>query len=166
MKRPADAARFWHWRMVARRNDMKNAHLVPAGDLSTSDPVASWTLHKRRVLVPFDFSDASRKALNVARTFVPDLGTPTGGTVSVIHVIVPPPITAIGIFWQGPFDEAQAVAEGLSALRKDLVESGAAGFDAIVRVSPHPAEEIVDFAERDQSDLIVISSHARKGFDR
>jgi nucleotide-binding universal stress UspA family protein len=132
----------------------------------TDDPVASWTLHKRRVLVPFDFSEASRKALNVARTFVPDLGTPTGGSISVIHVILPPPVTAIGLLWQGPFDEKQAVAEGLAALRKDLAESGAADFEAIVRVSPHAAEEIVDFAERDRSDLIVISSHARKGFDR
>lgn len=60
-----------------------------------SDPVVSWTLHKRQVLVPFDFSDASRKALSVARTFVPDLGTPTGGSFSVIHVIVPLPVTAI-----------------------------------------------------------------------
>lgn len=132
----------------------------------TDDPVASWTLHKRRVLVPFDFSDASRKALKVARTFVPDLGTPNGGSISVIHVIMPPPITSIGLLWQGPFDPEQAAAEGLEALRKELAESGAADFAAIVRVSPHPAEDIIEFAEHDRSDLIVISSHARKGFDR
>lgn len=132
----------------------------------TDDPVAAWTLHKRRVLVPFDFSDASRKALNVARTFVPDVGSPTGGSISVIHVITPPPVTAVGLLWQGPFDEKQATADGLTALRKDLVESGAAEFEAIVHVSPHAAEEIVDFAERERIELIVISSHARKGFDR
>jgi nucleotide-binding universal stress UspA family protein len=130
------------------------------------DPVASWTLHKRRVLVPFDFSDASREALSVARTFVPDRGTPTGGSIAVIHVIMPPPVTSIGLLWQGPFDEDQAAGQGLTALRKDLDESGAADVEAIVRVSPHPAEEIVDFAERDRTELIVISSHARKGFDR
>ena len=133
---------------------------------STNDPVASWTLHKRRVLVPFDFSDASRKALNVARTFVPNLGTPTGGSISVIHVIMPPPITSIGLLWQGPFDAEQAATQGLTALRKELAECGASDFEAIVRVSDHPAEEIVDFAEREQVELIVISSHARKGFDR
>ena len=32
---------------------------------NTTDPVAAWTLHKQRVLVPFDFSEASRKALLV-----------------------------------------------------------------------------------------------------
>lgn len=132
----------------------------------TEDPAVPWTLHKRRVLVPFDFSEASRKALDVARTFVPDLGTPTGGSISVIHVIVPPPVTAIGVFWQGPFDQEQAVAQGLGALRKELAECGAADFEAIVRVSPHPAEEIVDFAKREGTELIVIFSHARKGFDR
>ena len=31
---------------------------------TTHDPVADWTLHKQRVLVPFDFSEASRKAEN------------------------------------------------------------------------------------------------------
>jgi nucleotide-binding universal stress UspA family protein len=132
----------------------------------TDDPAASWTLHKRRVLVPFDFTDTSRKAWNVARTFVPDLGTPTGGSIAVIHVIVPPPITSLGLLLRGVFDEEEAVAEGLTALRKDLAESGAADFEAIVRVSQHPAEEIVEFAERDQTELIVIPSHSRKGFDR
>jgi nucleotide-binding universal stress UspA family protein len=132
----------------------------------TDDPAASWTLHKRRVLVPYDFSEASRKALNVARTFVPDLGTPTGGTISVLHVLVPPPVTSLGLLWQGPFDEEQAAAQGLVALRKELAECGAADFEAIVQVSPHPAEEIANFAERDRTELIVIPSHARKGFDR
>jgi nucleotide-binding universal stress UspA family protein len=141
----------------------------------TDDPVAAWTLHKRRVLVPFDFSEASRKALHVARTFVPDLGTATGGTISVIHVITPPPITAPGRLLRGPFDEERAIAQGFSALRQALLDAQAesagpdvhaAEFEAIVRVASNPAEEIVAFAERERTELIVISSHARKGFDR
>jgi nucleotide-binding universal stress UspA family protein len=138
------------------------------------DPVAAWTLHKRRVLVPFDFSEASRKALHVAQTFVPDVGTPTGGTICVIHVITPPPITAPGRLLRGPFDEERAIAQGFTALREALADaqSGPGGhaakaeFEAIVRVAPNPAEEIVAFAERERTELIVISSHARKGFDR
>jgi nucleotide-binding universal stress UspA family protein len=131
------------------------------------DPVAAWTLHKRRVLVPFDFSEASRKALHVARTFVPDLGTPTGGTISVIHVITPPPITAPGRLLRGPFDEERAIAQGFTALREALADAEAeVEFEAIVRVASNPAEEIVAVAERERTELIVISSHARKGFDR
>jgi nucleotide-binding universal stress UspA family protein len=140
---------------------------------SSDDPVASWTLHKRRVLVPFDFSEASRKALHVARTFVPDVGSPTGGTISVIHVITPPPITAPGRLLRGPFDEERAIAQGFTALREALADAqtqsgpgGQAEFEAIVRVAANPAEEIVSFAERERTELIVISSHARKGFDR
>lgn len=134
---------------------------------STDDPVAAWTLHKRRVLVPFDFSEASRKALHVARTFVPDIGTSTGSTISVIHVITPPPITAPGRLLRGPFDEERAIAQGFTALREALADAGdSAEFEAIVRVAANPAEEIVAFAERERTELIVISSHARKGFDR
>jgi nucleotide-binding universal stress UspA family protein len=133
---------------------------------NTDDPVAAWTLHKRRVLVPFDFSEASRKALHVARTFVPDLGTPTGGTISVIHVITPPPITAPGRLLRGPFDEERAIAQGFTALRQALADAQETEFEAIVRVASNPAEEIVAFAERERTELILISSHARKGFDR
>ena len=135
-------------------------------DPSSSDPVAAWQLHKRTVLVPFDFSEASRKALHVARSFVPRLGEPGEGTVSVLHVITPPPLTAPGRLLRGPFDEERAIAQGFSALRESLSDAGVEAFEPHVRVNSDPAEEIVDFATREQTELIVISSHARKGFDR
>ena len=130
------------------------------------DPVTAWTLRKRRVLVPFDFSEASRKALKVAGTFVPDAGGPEGGAVSVIHVIIPPPMTAPGRLLRGPFDEERAIAKGFSALREALHDAELPGFEPCVRVAPNPAEEIVAFAERESTELIVISSHARRGLDR
>lgn len=130
------------------------------------DPVAAWTLHKRRVLVPFDFSEASRKALQVAQSFVPPDSGPDGGVVSVIHVIIPPPMTAPGRLLRGPFDEERAIAQGFSALREALRDAELPAFEPCVRVAPNPAEEIVAFAERESTELIVISSHARRGFDR
>lgn len=133
---------------------------------NTVDPVADWTLHKQRVLVPFDFSEASRKALEVARSFVPDLSGQNGASVCVIHVIVPPPITAPGRLLRGPFDEERAIAQGFSALREALNDAGLPEFEPHVRVAANPAEEIVAFAEREQTELIIISSHARTGFDR
>jgi nucleotide-binding universal stress UspA family protein len=131
-----------------------------------SDPVAAWTLHKQRVLVPFDFSEASRKALQVARSFVPQLAGQHGGTVSVLHVITPPPLTAPGRLLRGPFDEERAIAHGFGALREALADASAPEFEPHVRVASNPAEEIVAFAEREQTELIIISSHARTGFDR
>ncbi|EDM77185.1 universal stress protein [Plesiocystis pacifica SIR-1] len=122
----------------------------------------SWQLHKRSVLVPFDFSAASRKALAVARSFVPD---PAQGSVSVIHVITPPPVTAPGRLLRGPFDEERAIAQGFSQLREALTDAGYPEFEPHVRVASNPAEEIVRFAEQ-RTELIVISSHARQGFDR
>jgi nucleotide-binding universal stress UspA family protein len=130
------------------------------------DPVGDWTLHKQRVLVPFDFSEASRKALQVARSFVS--GSPSGdnGSVAVVHVITPPPITAPGRLLRGPFDEERAIAQGFAALREALSDDGVPEFEAHVRVASNPAEEIVEFAERELTELIIISSHARTGFDR
>jgi nucleotide-binding universal stress UspA family protein len=132
----------------------------------TLDPVADWGLHKRSVLVPFDFSDASRKALAVARTFVPDVGQPGGGNVIVVHVISPPPVTAPGRLLRGPFDEERAVAQSFAALREALQDAGVPEFSPHVRVASNPAETIVEFAAAEAVELIVISSHARRGFDR
>lgn len=133
---------------------------------TTPDPIAAWTLHKQRVLVPFDFSEASRRALEVARSFVPNVAGSDGGSVSVIHVITPPPITAPGRLLRGPFDEERAIAHGFSALREALNDAGVPEFEPHVRVASNPAEEIVNFAEREATELIIISSHARTGFDR
>lgn len=133
---------------------------------NSTDPVAEWTLHKRSVLVPFDFSEASRKALGVARSFVPDVGQPGGGTICVVHVISPPPVTAPGRLLRGPFDEERAVAQGFNALREALQDAGAPEFSAHVRVASNPAETIVEFASTESVELIIISSHARRGFDR
>ena len=135
-------------------------------EVAKSDPVAAWTLQKRKVVVPFDFSAASRKALAVARTFVPDAAMPDGGSVFVVHVIVPPPITAPGRLLRGPFDEERAIAQGFTALREALADAGAQDFEAIVKVGSNPAEELVAFAGAEDAELIVISSHAREGFDR
>jgi nucleotide-binding universal stress UspA family protein len=132
----------------------------------TFDPVAEWSLPKRKVLVPFDFSEASRKALDVARTFVPELGSAEGAEVLVVHVITPPPITAPGRLLRGPFDEERAIAQGFTALREALQDAGATEFSPHVRVASNPAEAIVEFATTESVELIIISSHARRGFDR
>lgn len=133
---------------------------------STTDPVADWTLQKQRILVPFDFSEVSRKALKVARSFVSDRAGPNSGTVSVIHVITPPPLSAPGRLLRGPFDEERAIAQGFTSLREALSDAGLPEFEPHVRVASNPAEEIVAFAERERTELIIISSHARTGFDR
>ena len=120
----------------------------------------TWTLSKRSVLVPYDFSEAAKVALDVARTFVagPE-------RVAVLHVILPPPITAPGRLVRGPFDEEQATTEGFSALRQALADRDCAKMEPHVKVG-HAAEEIVDFAATMRVELIVIPSNQRKGLDR
>jgi nucleotide-binding universal stress UspA family protein len=91
---------------------------------------------------------------------------PDGGTVSVIHVISPPPMTAPGRLLRGPFDEERAIAQGFTALREALADAGVPMFEPRVHVGSNAAEQIVELATRERSELIVISSHARRGFDR
>lgn len=119
-----------------------------------------WKIPKNSVLVPYDFSDAARDALQVAATFVEE-----SNAVSVLHVVVPPPITAPGRLVRGPFDEEEAIGHGFKALTQALDDEGHPSMEAHVRVG-HPAETIVDYALAMRAELIVIPSNQRKGLDR
>jgi len=119
----------------------------------------SWNAKKRAVLVPFDFSEASKGALEVARGFVE-----RASSVSVLHVVSPPLPTTPGIVW-GTYDEEELKARALRSLREALVAAGCADFDAHVAMG-RPAEEIAELARDEATELIVIPSHSRRGMER
>ncbi len=119
----------------------------------------SWTAKKRSVLVPFDFSEASKEALQVAGTFVDD-----PSHVSVLHVVAPPLPTTPGIVW-GSFDEEDLKARAFESLRQALSDAGCGGFEGHVAVG-RAADEIVELARGEGTELIVIPSHSRRGVER
>lgn len=118
-----------------------------------------WQATKRSVLVPFDFSEAAKAALEVARGFVDE-----PSHVSVLHVVSPPLPTTPGIVW-GSFDEEDLKARAHESLRQALADAGCSDFEAQVALG-RAADEIVELARDEGTELIVIPSHSRHGMER
>jgi len=126
-------------------------------------PLSSGTMEKalpafqiKKILVPVDFSDCSKKALQYA---IP-LARQFGAELTLLHVVQPyPPMPEMG-----PVDveTIQDAHEQLATFRGavgDVVPS-----NTIVRTgSAHV--EIIDAAKEFDIDLIVLSTHGRTGLE-
>ncbi|HEU0079035.1 MAG TPA: universal stress protein [Longimicrobiaceae bacterium] len=123
----------------------------------------------RRVLVPLDLSRAARPALELALRWSHALGYRGAGPgrrtdVVVLHV-VPRPAGVHDL----PFERAE-VEPGLNAeLEAVLGPAGAPPTLAVreeVLWGGRPADEIVEFAEREWMDLVVIATHGHGALAR
>lgn len=116
-------------------------------------------LPKPSVLVPVDFSEASKEAVDLGLQLVD-----TPGHLHVIHVspsILP---TEIGYVWE-TFDEKQFLEAAEDALRKWLADAKYQDVDLLIKMG-NPGYEIVNHAQDVLADLIVIPSHGRTGLKR
>lgn len=114
-----------------------------------------------RILVPTDFSECSAAALDYAVA----LAKPLNADLILAHVIEPFPYSVIeGLtfvdYGARLTSETQALLDILS--RKPLKEKLSV---ATHLTSGMPFREIIDLAERENADLIVIGTHGRTGFD-
>ncbi len=106
----------------------------------------------QRILVPVDLTQKNAHAVKTAR----DLAAESGGTVTLLHVI-----EALYL----PFEELEGFYARLEEKARRAMEEMAeplqeAGLSFARRVSyGRRAEEIVDFAAEEDSDLIILSSH-------
>ena len=118
----------------------------------------SWTARKT-VVVPVDFSEASIKAVDVARNFVQDVSQ-----IHVIHVArdlnpVDPAILLGNV----------NVSDRRERLRESLEQRFAREEDRGINIRlelGNPGLEIVLYASRIGADLIVMPSHGRTGISR
>jgi universal stress protein A len=113
-----------------------------------------------RILVPYDFSEGARIALDHAI----EHARQTGGWLTLLHLIHIPYLGSGFGPGEGLAVEGRLVAE-LSAQLTDIadeVNRGGVDCTSIVRVG-HPASEIVDFARRENTDLIIMGTHGRTG---
>ncbi len=117
------------------------------------------SIRLKKVLVPVDFSECSRKALQYAVA----LARQFGASVSLIHVV--------GLNYGGEFGAIDIaaieteMATSATAQLKTMLEKEVPGdlrADAMVRIGP-PATTIVDSAREHGTDLIVISTHGYRG---
>ena len=114
----------------------------------------------KRILVPIDFSECSRKALLYALPFARD----HQAAITLLYVVPP----AYGASEFGEIDYAQLEASMKDGGQKELnklaaeLAVGEVAVDTLVRVGS-PAGEVVETARRPPADLIVISTHGRTG---
>jgi len=121
----------------------------------------------KRILVPMDGSEQSTDALEYVLDEYP------GASVTLLHVIDPieagyggqaSPVPGYSEEW---YEESEAAAEDLFAEARETVE--AVGFDGtvddVVELG-RPARVIVDYAEEEGFDHIVMGSHGRSGVTR
>jgi nucleotide-binding universal stress UspA family protein len=126
--------------------------------IAAEECVRMWTIE--RILCPVDLSDPSRRALNYAVS----LAREHGASVHAVHVVDMG--SWIGITEGGP---AHLVAETETRLREQFDEwlSGEADGAASSEVVHGPVVAgILDVARERRSDLIVIGTHGRSGFER
>lgn len=117
--------------------------------------------HPTRILCPIDFSPAARAALDVAAT----LASRFDASIDVLHVWSPPVVVT--------FDAALVPsAEGMTAYVESLHANLDGALANVARprrfvrrhlVQGTPAEEILEFAERERSELVVMGTHGRTG---
>lgn len=114
----------------------------------------------KKILVPVDFSDCSKKALQYA---IP-LARQHGAVLTLLHVV--PPAYSAGEY--GGIDYAQLEASMRVSGDKELARlvaeevRGEVSADSMVRVGP-PVLEIIETAKTLPADVIVISTHGRTG---
>ena len=111
------------------------------------------------VIVPWDFSDESKKALEKAIDLVqsPD-------QITVVHITPYPPATEYSVIW-GTYNEDQIRHNLIKSFHKEMPGEL---YDKLKFTSlfGDPGSGIVKLAKDLQAGLIIISSHGRTGIPR
>lgn len=120
-----------------------------------------------RILVPVEYSEHCRRALEVAGAWAERLGA----SLDVIHVWDHPPLVPQDVQVEHPSGDKRSLfelmAENAEREMKEFLAT--VSLPAGVTVTHHlesgePASAILDAAERGAAELIVISTHGRRGF--
>lgn len=119
-----------------------------------------------KIVLPTDFSDASYAALEPAVT----LAKHFSAKILIVNVVSPIPVI--------PSANA-AAAFHVPGLIKDMLEAAEKALQDVVRermpsdvrvqhrvIQGRPAEEIINVADKEGADLIVISTHGESGLQR
>lgn len=117
----------------------------------------------RRILVPFDFSEHSKCALDYACAFAERFGSELH-LLNVVHEYYPIVPEAGVIPPEADFDR-ERVAAAVEATLKKYPPAGTHSTSHVVRhvCVGQPFVEIIRYAREQECDLIVIGSHGRTG---
>ncbi|MCU1276655.1 MAG: universal stress family protein [bacterium] len=136
---------------------------------STARPPVGRLPAIEKILVPVDFSDTSRRALDLAATFAKAFGA----RVELLHVWAPPQMVPLPLVIMTSAAEQPMTLEELArsttcTQMEELVEPlRKQGISARARVAVgSPAYEVVELATVGHFDLIVMGTHGRGGLAR
>ncbi|MCA9506368.1 MAG: universal stress protein [Sandaracinaceae bacterium] len=119
----------------------------------------------RRILVPIDFSELSEVAVRTAAGFA----RREGARLRLVHAVrlpffhttydinIPPSV------WEGMAERARTRLEGT---RDELDDAGLPGVELVVSDALQPAELVASEAAKFEADLVVLSTHGRRGLRR
>jgi universal stress protein A len=120
------------------------------------------TMEIRRILAPTDFSELSKQGLQSAL----ELAEAFGAKLLLLYVVEPPPYPVEGIV---PSHLGATMLDDLERqatndLAQMLSETQASNMDVARRVVVGiPYRKIIDVAEEEKIDLIVMTTHGRTG---
>lgn len=111
-----------------------------------------------RILVPTDFSGPSREATDYAV----DLARACGASIDLIHVMLDPVVYPPAMAGYTPLtrNEMEEYSEQALANWIDPAKAGGLHVERHWRHG-HPVTEILDFARKHKSDIIVMGTHGR-----
>ena len=117
----------------------------------------------RHILAPTDFSEYSKKAVASAL----ELAKKFGAKLTILHVVEPPPYPVEG--YVPPSVSATFLEDLERQATQDLAqfvpEAEASGLEAVRLVAVGtPYRKIIETAEAEQVDLIVMATAGRTGF--
>lgn len=117
----------------------------------------------KRILVPTDGSDITRKATDTAV----QLARTLGAEICALSVKDPYPYSAMSEIQptlpQEFFDAQERMASRNVARVKEACEAAGVAFTGVTVESPSAFEAIIDQARSQECDLIVMASHGRRG---
>ncbi len=116
----------------------------------------SW-LPRKRVIVPYDFSEESLGAVKLGRQLVEDTSA-----LHVVHVLPELTATEPGVIWS-TIDDASRMTHAREAMEERLKDFPGAQLNVGFG---DPGHVITDLAQEVEADLIVIPSHGRTGVKR
>ena len=114
---------------------------------------------KQPVIVPWDFSEMSKSALEKAIGFAESTDQ-----IIVIHVTPYPSVAEPSVVW-GSYSEDE-IGENLKTSFQKAVPEGKYPGLRFVSKFGDPGTEITQLAAAEEAGLIVISSHGRSGISR
>ena len=112
----------------------------------------------RKVLFPTDFSEAGRHALELATSLARD----GGGSLVIVHVEEPPMAYGGGELYYVQETDREELKKRLAA----VVPADPAVTGVHKLLLGDPAEAIIQAAEAEKADLIVMGTHGRRGLTR